>query len=231
MSSPHRHHFSLVELIVVVTIAAAIMVLALPSFSSMVTGAGVKSGSRNAATLFALARQYAMAKREHVAVIMPGPEESHGLRPEDAFRVMRLAYVDYDGTDLDFNSWVEDSAWLFMPKGTAIMEADADVGIQDTITHQKIPEENNMTEVDGVNLAGPLAGNASVDDVRAIVFTPTGKIRGESLYVTIGEAIYTGYWSIVNPAATTTNKSSSNQWTLELNRFTGTVTFLAPEDY
>jgi type II secretory pathway pseudopilin PulG len=227
----HRHTFSLVELIVVISIAAALMVLTLPAFNSMVTGAGVKSGSRNAATLIALGRSYAMAKRRHVAVIMPGPEASSGLRAEDAFRAMRLAYVTYDGTDLDFDEWVEDSSWLFMPKGTTIMEADADTGIQDSISYAKIPEENNMTQVDGVNLSGPLAGSASVNDVRAVVFTPTGKVRGESLYLTIGEAIYTGYWSIVNQASTATNKSSSNQITLEVNRFTGTVTFLNPEDY
>jgi hypothetical protein len=231
MKSFRGPRFSLVELVVVISIAAALMVLALPAFNSMITGAGVPAGARNAATLMSLGRSYAMAKRRHVAVVMPGPETSNGLRLEDNFRVLRLAYVDYDGTDLDFSEWVEDSSWLFMPKGVAIMEADADVGIQDSVTYDKIPEENNMTEVDAVNLGGPLGGGLSVNDVRAVVFTPTGKVRGDSLFVTVGEAIHTGNWNVVRPASEPKNKSSANQMTLELNRFTGTVTFLNPEEY
>lgn len=231
MRTLERHQFSLVELVVVISIAAALMVIALPAFNSMVAGAGVPAGARNSATLFSLGRSYAMAKRRHVAIIMPGPEASNGMRMEDNYRVLRLAYVDYDGTDLDFDEWVEDSSWLYMPKGIAVMEADADVGIQDSTTYHKIPQENNMTEVNGVNLGGPLGGNLSVNNVRAIVFTPTGKVRGDSLFVTIGEAIHTGSWVVVNPADTPTNKSAANQMTLELNRFTGTVTFLDPEDY
>jgi Tfp pilus assembly protein FimT len=226
-----RQKFSLVELIVVISIAAAIMVLALPAFNSMVTGAGVPAGARNSATFFSLGRSYAMAKRRHVAIVMPGPEASNGLQAQDNYRIMRLAYVDYDGTDLDFSAWVEGSSWLFMPKGVAIMEADADVGIQDSVTYDKVPEENNMTEVDGVDLSVTLGGGSSVNDVRAIVFSPTGKVRGESLFVTIGEAVHTGSWVISRPGSAATNKSSANQITLELNRFTGTVTYLHPEDY
>ena len=69
-----------------------------------------------------------------------------------------------------------------------------------------------------------LGGGSSVNDVRAVVFGPTGKTIGDSRQIAIGEAqYYAGNWIIANPVTEATNQSCANQINLTLNRFTGGV--------
>jgi hypothetical protein len=67
------------------------------------------------------------------------------------------------------------------------------------------------------------------------VFSPAGKLKGTARFVTVGEATKTGtYWTIRNPVPAgtmATNESCANQVTLEVNRFTGGVTYRTPENY
>ena len=68
--------------------------------------------------------------------------------------------------------------------------------------------------------------------VRAVVFAPSGRVRGDSLFITLGEAVYgAGTWDIRKPQNLPNNKSAANQISLEVNRFTGAVTFRSPENY
>ena len=60
-----------------------------------------------------LARQYSVAKRRFIAVIMPGPlEDSLGIPPGYYYACLRLAYVNQTSSgSYNFDGWLEDSKW------------------------------------------------------------------------------------------------------------------------
>ncbi len=227
-----RRYFTLLELMVVLVLASMLMLIALPAFESIISGNAVKASSSHVGSLIQLGRQYAISQRRPVAIVMPG-DEGTSIPEEHKFRVVRLAYIEKTSSGTyDFVDWVPASKWLYMPVGALIMEVDQDIGIQDNVTYSNNPMDNGATTIDKVDLSAALGGNASIDNVRCIIFASTGRIIGNGLHVTIGEAAFAnGYWIIKRAADTPTNISSANQVNLELNRFTGHHVFRYPEDY
>jgi len=69
------------------------------------------------------------------------------------------------------------------------MEADSDIGINQTGTsgvYTKQPADNTPTKIKGVDLSGARGGDASVDDIRAVVFSKSSSLRGDTCYITLG---------------------------------------------
>lgn len=225
--------FSLLEMMMVLVLASFLLVMAMPAFHSIISGNSVKASASHIGSLLQLGRQYAVARRRPVAVLMPGNESGSGLKDEHKFRVARLAFVEETTSgDFDFVEWVENSSWLYLPVGALVMEVDEDVGVQDSVDYARTPEENGATLVDACDLSEVLGGASSVDGIRAVVYSTSGRIEGDATHLTIGESAFTGgYWVIKREANTATNRSSSNQINLELNRFTGGVRYIYPESY
>jgi len=228
--------FSLIELFVVLIIAGILLSLAIPAFLILTGASSVDSAAKKIGSAIAMARQLSVARKKYVAVIMPGSNAS-SIKEDYRYACYRLAYVAKSGSDYQFLSWRGGSAWELLPKGTTIMEADADIGINQTGTpslFSKQPADNSYTKVGDVDLnGGGLNGNTDVDDVRAVVFSPKGKLKGDSRYVTVGEAVFINtFWNIKNPDNdTSSNLSCANQFTIEINRFSGAVKYLLPVNY
>ncbi|HEX8942790.1 MAG TPA: prepilin-type N-terminal cleavage/methylation domain-containing protein [Gemmatimonadaceae bacterium] len=65
-----RAAFTLLELVVVLTLAAILMALAVPRFSAMRDGASVRAAVADLTADFSMARQSAMTRRVAVAVVL-----------------------------------------------------------------------------------------------------------------------------------------------------------------
>lgn len=222
--------FSMIEMIAVMVVVTIMLVIAGPTFTQMTNGNAVEAAVRDVGTSIHLARQQALARRRYVALIMPGPlEDALGISEDDRYTVHRLAYVN---SALEFQGWVENRKWEFLAPGASIMEVDDDVGISsDGNAPDRQPTENSPAQIDNVDLTA-LGGAADVDGVRALVFSPAGKLLENARYVTIGAALKKGgTWIIRNVAATSTNVSCSNQFTIEINRYTGGLRYIQPADY
>ncbi len=123
------------------------------------------------------------------------------------------------------------------------MEADADIGVDqtasDAYTFSKLPADNVFSQIDNVDFSDNImGGGVAVDNIRSVIFSPTGRCKGPSIYITIGNATYiNGYWTpkkagtMRNTAGDIVNESCADQFTLEINRYTGTITYLLPIDY
>ena len=229
---PQRHCFNLIELLVTIVIVVLLMGMTVPSVISLLSGNKVQSAARDLRTNLQNARLLARASGQSVALIMPGPGSGTTSVPENRrFVAFRLAMVRPAAGNYDFSAWADESAWSYVPAGVAIMEADGDLGIQDSVDYCRLPEDLNYTKVDNVDLVA-LGGGSTADEVRAVVFAPSGRVRGDSLFITLGEAVYgAGTWDIRKPQNLPNNKSAANQISLEVNRFTGAVTFRSPENY
>ena len=126
--------FTLVELLVVIAIMIIIMGFSVPLFSKLSFGNAVDGASRMISSQLSLARAEAVAKRQYIAIIMPGKDfkqPSDGETTDEyKFRSFRAAIVEDDGDGDDntynFKEWFPGTEWGFLPKGSVIAEVDGD---------------------------------------------------------------------------------------------------------
>jgi hypothetical protein len=233
--SAYRRHFSILEMVSVLVVVIIMLAITAPVIGKILSGNAVGNGAREVGGELHIARAACQAKRRYVAVLMPGAES--GITDHNKFTCFRLAYVNKGTSTYTFDSFLEATSWKFLPTGAAIMEADGDKGINDDGTvggYSKLPKDNGESEVDDVDLTG-LGGGNKVDDVRAIIYSPSGKPVGTGLYITVGEAFYSGSsWTIKDPekaGQSATNQSCKNQMTIVLNAFTGALQYKMPHNY
>ncbi len=236
-----RRAFTLIELMAVMVIMLIVLGVTLPAFKNITSSGGVDGAVRLLNAQLRLARQYAISKRSRVAVVMPGP---NAVRLDKKYRYscFRLALVTWDGSSYTFSEWLENAKWQYLPAGSAIMEVDDDQGIQDGSSGTAVPclnpHHDTFTFVDDMSylhLDAMIPSPTGSFDARCIVFGSTGRRddSGMSCHVTVGEAAFLGGsdWVIKTPATTTTNRSTANQYTIEIDRYTGRTIIKTPEEY
>ena len=126
--------FTLVELLVVIAIMVIIMGFSVPMFSKISFGNAVDGSSRMISSQLSLARAEAVAKRQYIAIVMPGKDfdqPADGKTTDEYhFRAFRAAIVEEDDDDDDntynFKAWFPGTEWSFLPKGAVIAEVDGD---------------------------------------------------------------------------------------------------------
>jgi len=126
--------FTLVELLVVIAIMIIIMGFSVPMFSKISFGNAVDGASRMISSQLSLARAEAVAKRQYIAIVMPGTDFKQpadgATTDEYNFRAFRAAIVeeddDNDDNTFNFKAWFPGTEWSFLPKGAVIAEADGD---------------------------------------------------------------------------------------------------------
>ncbi len=210
-----RKNFTLVEILMVLGLMAILLFIALPAFEKLAKGSGVELAARNLTSKLGQARGYAITSREYVAVLMP----TNTTLPEHAFKGYKLCVVSGTTSPFTFKRWIPSEKWEFTPNGTAInhiFNTPHDAGTNSNGTTGTWLTGFACEEVSGVKLTE--IGVANIDNVRAIVFKPTGKmaITGNR-YVAVSESTYSG------TALTATNPK--NWIDITIDQFTGRVTY------
>ena len=147
--------FTLVELLVVIAIMIIIMGFSVPMFSKISFGNAVDGASRMISSQLSLARAEAVAKRQYIAIVMPGKDfeqPTDGEKTDEYnFRAFRAAIVEKDDaaeTTFKFKEWFPGTEWGFLPKGAVLAEADGDgVTTSSSDTDVECVEEYNGTEL------------------------------------------------------------------------------------
>ena len=115
--------FTLVELLVVIAIMIIIMGFSVPMFSKISFGNAVDGSSRMISSQLSLARAEAVAKRQYIAIVMPGKDfeqPSDGKTTDEYhFRAFRAAIVEEtdNSKEFEFVKWFPGTEWGFLPKG------------------------------------------------------------------------------------------------------------------
>lgn len=235
-----KHSFTIVELII--TILIALIIISLTAGMIMEAGDGTRldSSAKLVGAQLLRGRQLAQGKRQLVAVIMPGKNANIDVTKK--YGAIRVALVTADESktpvEYNFDSYPDDTEWAYLSPGISIMEADADCGIVNSGTVQQEPVDNTVTVVQNVDLE-ELGGGLAEDNIRAVIYSSSGRLKGTGhRYVTVGQANFNaGRWMIKNAAVqnnrngTLVNKSSANQLTLEVNRYTGGLRYIDYSKY
>ena len=152
--------FTMVELIVVLVIMAVLLRLAVPVFDKMVMGSNVDIGARLVASQLRLARQYAITKREYVAVMLPEKtfDSTDSIAGSKEYRAssIRTCICDSSG---EFDRYINGTQWHFLPKGIYIDSYEDE--LFSTVTSVKFPNYDNSD---------------TVAAIRAFIFKPTGSL-------------------------------------------------------
>jgi Tfp pilus assembly protein FimT len=233
-------------MMVVIVIIAIVIGISVPAFQKLGAGSAVKAGTRILSAQIRLARQYAITQRKTIALILPG-RPVNDLTVENCYSAMKPAIVTWNETTNTgtFVSWVENTNWTRIPRGAVIAEVDKDVGIADAVG-------GNWTDApaDGVpcKISIPTADMRDLQDglssatvsVRAIVFSPTGRILGSNgvaLNATVAQL--SGTMTSGNIVWIRKNKGDANkptwctpnQFNININNFTGRVKITTPDQY
>jgi prepilin-type N-terminal cleavage/methylation domain-containing protein len=244
-----QRHFTLVEILVVMVIISIILGLTFPAFFRLTHSTAVDNAGRMVAAQLSLARAEAIAKRRHVAVIMPGTNWLNDTTEPQPYRFssFRAAYVSGTSSPYNFDEWVPGTSWTFLPQGAIIAQCDASAYSSSTDELQSVagsPDEytttgscpvrdsdrppvstvqngtsHTMSIVQAGNGASSTVPNGS--EVRAIVFNPNGSASGETFVTLMGGIVPQG-------ASTPTNMQVGNLYVLHINQFTGKAKMLFP---
>ena len=193
--------FTLIELLVVLAIVGIMFALVIPAFKAM--GQGVTGAARMVGGRLRYARQYAIAHRKRIAVLMPGLNQGQAKYRYTAFRICQ---VDNAGP-ANFVAWVSGTKWEFLPTGAVIAEADQDSGATNP------PNDGTWTPVSGVP--------GFTGDCRAVIFKPTGApAGGAQRYVTVVDGFASN--------GTVTIKNAKNYVDILVDQYTGRISYLNP---
>lgn len=236
--SPRRRAFTLIEMMVVLVIVAIVLGIAIPSFVNLTSGSSVRAGTRLVSAQIRLTRQHAISQRRHVALLFP--TTLAGLPDELCYVAMKPAYVT-NTAPFEFVEWVEGARWLHIPRGAVIAEVDEHKGITDGSGNWvQNPNDNSPVTVgidrdDMTDLHDGVSGGAV--NVRALIFSPTGRVRGipggTAANVTVAQITYSGgNWIPRNPGDSgTATWATPNQFNIEINPFTGRIRIETPDEY
>ncbi len=192
--------YTLVEVLLVISIIAIIILVSLPAFIRISQGSAVKYCAESLGVKLGQTRARAVGSRRHTALLFPRENADQAL----LFSSFRMCHVDSGN---NFVSWIQGEKWENTRKGVVILEVDGDPGYDGT--------QNAPSLVDNVDMSTSGAGD-DVDGVAAVVFKPTGRLAGAELYISVGEGAYSGGLVQKNP---------ENTIDLRLNPSTGRITY------
>lgn len=180
-----KHHFTIIELIIVMIIMTMMLVIALPAFTHLNKDYKQQQAIQEVGGQISIAKSYAMANHCYMAVVFPQKHELDKLPgssdDKDASALSsyyntscRIALViKEDNGNFRFVMWMPDSNWLILPENTIIGESNSDfkpmnkklkgVRMGDLVKiYKNSPSDSDM--------------NLKMDLERYVVVTPEGQL-------------------------------------------------------
>ncbi len=234
-----QHHFTLLEMVIVLGVSAILLGISLPAFTKLVKGQGVDIAARSISGTLKACRAYAVTNRQYVALVMPQIKAHNGTAvittgcpststlPASYYnQSYRACIVNKTATAgvYEFQKWVSGEKWEFTPTGALILRIDANSADQAGTKYltKDLPDDTLYTGktslVNNVSFKDVTGSATLIDDVAAIIFKPSGVPVDGNRYVFVGEGVYSG-------TLTMTNRETKAYSVITINQFTGRVSY------
>lgn len=215
--------FTLVEMLVVLSIIGVMLSVSLPAFSRLMAGQGVTGGARELGGMLRMTQAYAIGNNRYAALIIPGNQTSlTSIVPNShKFRCYRPCVIQYNSTSetCTFVNWVPNTKWEFLPDRTLVFYAST-LNTTDSTTKETFTNGKAINDVDFSDISS-VSGANSVDISEtsgAIVFKPDGSSFGYSpIQTIIGQGTYNN--------GTSTRTSTVDKITISVNPYTGRLSY------
>lgn len=110
-----KYRFTILELLLVISIAGVMLSVAVPAFSRMLKGSASGIAVRELMGKLNAARAYAVANKTYVAVVFPSSYDGYTeFNKRHTHRSYRACEVSSEGS---FISWIPKENWNFFPAG------------------------------------------------------------------------------------------------------------------
>ena len=205
--------YTLIEIMIVMALAAVLVTLALPAFSALMRGNSVGITCGMIKNTMDQAQARAITDRKYVATVFDLTGSVSGLEDMQA---MRNCYVT-NTSPYTFQGWVEESQWVKL-------DQDAQILLQDnggTGTSLTFPNNGgntpNMSSLETVQNVR----DANTHNLPGVVYSTYGNVRApnSNFYFGVAEAtLANGNYIFKNPDS---NGRPSNVMALKANHFTG----------
>ena len=201
---PRATHFTLIEMLVVLAIAGVLMGVAVTAVNY---SPGMNSAGRMVMREVYLSRQYAIAKRKYVALLVPDKDlQSSDVASLPRFKncAIRPVIVTKDSSGkYVFDSLITGADWQYLPAGVQVA----------SLTY---PTMCSQTSADSFKFLG-VGGNYY--NVRAIVFQPNGSL------VDPVNPVQIDLGAVVKGASVPTDTAHPTSARLTVNGLTGRVVY------
>lgn len=113
-----KSHFTIIELLLVISIAGVMLSVAVPAFSRMIKGSASGIAVRELMGKINAARSYAISNGTYVALVFPGKSgDTLDFQKRFGYRAYRVCEVAPDGTGYRFLRWIPGENWQYFPGG------------------------------------------------------------------------------------------------------------------
>ncbi len=230
-----KHPYTLVELMVVIAIAAILLSLGMPAFRGMIEGDGAGYTASTVKGVIDQTRAKGLSARCYTAVLFDLEAVRSNAIQRQAVRGCILEKDD--DNNYTFVEWLPERQWQILDRGgwvlgaadTADIEADAAAGLelQDILSNEL---KAVMTEIEVKKDADPEADEDQ--SYYGIVFSPYGAMvkPANRIYFLVGEAKMRGDRLRYAQSIEDNDKVPLNSLVLSVNPFTGRVETRPYED-
>lgn len=161
-----KHTFTILELLLVISIGAIMLTVALPAFNRMLKGSASGIAIRELTARLNSAKSKAMSNGSYrVAIVFPANEtisnatSSHEkvFAKRYRYRAYRACYVNE--SDLTFVKWVDGDNWKFLPEGI-VLEATKDSADEKILLHATDEKKASSDELHSETLTCNIGGRS-----------------------------------------------------------------------
>ena len=236
-----RHHYTIVELLVVLVIAGLLTGMTMSGIKGALARQGATGAVRTLANKISLAQSFAVSRNRHVALIVPDYDQVN-INPSggvyaisdktnantwnnytSCFTKNRLCYVTKEADDsYKFDRWVDGYEWQTLPSKTVAFISEKTDGSDSSI--KSVPVQ--VTNVpDPTHPAEP---PTAFKPSTALIFKPSGGlVNAQQIIVRIFRAAYlpyreTGSEKVFYWQGT---ENADKGWKIVINGFTGRSRF------
>ena len=214
--------FTLIEMLVVMALAAILTALAVPAFRALTTGSSVGETTSVVKNTLDVAQSRAVSSHRYVGVVFDHKLQRDGAEDTQAVRLCNIKVEFNDAGDelnFTFDGWVRESQWRELKYGASVLCAWKDASKKPVKSTQPIPDKlGNLVAIKSV---WKTEVKGDTFDSEGVIFNPYGNVRKpeDNLTFTIGEAKIVDKKFIFED--TDNDGVPTNLMQLTLNRFTG----------
>ncbi len=217
--------YTLVEMLVVIAVAAVIVSLGVPAVSKMLKGNAVDNAASAVRNMLDEARSKAVASRRYTALVLDLNTEGGG--EYQSMRICKVSKDDDDDDDYIFDGWIPGSKWEEVSPGAVIDRVETVSQIKPFVM-RKLQEKTDWNAPDEISGVETDRGKMTL---AGIIFGKNGGLldADKAVYIRLAEGLQKNQFEMTYTDGSI-GDVPDNCLVLMVNQFTGLVRYVSEDN-